>query len=413
MPSLKLEQLKTQTDPNDAPVIAPVASNRLVSLDAYRGFVMLLMMGEVLSFQHVSESLPGNGFWRFLYFNQDHVQWAGCSLHDLIQPSFSFMVGVALPFSIAGRIAKGGKFLELLKHALIRSVILILLGIFLRSLWSNQTYFTFEDTLSQIGLGYTFLFLLGFCKPRVQLIALVVILAGYWAAFALYPLPGAGFDYVAAGVTPNWAGNFKGFAAHWNKNTNLAWAVDKWFLNLFPREHSFNFNAGGYSTLSFIPTLGTMIIGLLAGNMLRSGKAPFVLIRRFVVIGIALLAFAALLHFTGLAPVVKRIWTPGWVIFSGGCCFLLLALFYGLIDAPKHKRRALFLVVIGTNSIVAYVLADGFGSFVTKTLYTHLGQHYDQLFGDAYSTLVKGALVLLIDWLILYWLYRKKIFIKV
>ena len=405
--------MKTHTQPNDAPVIAPVASNRLISLDAYRGFVMLLMMGEVLSFQHVSQSLPGTGFWRFLYFNQDHVQWAGCSLHDLIQPSFSFMVGVALPFSIAGRMAKGGKFGELLKHALIRSLILIALGIFLRSLWSNQTYFTFEDTLSQIGLGYTFLFLLGFCKPRTQLIALVVILVGYWLAFALYPLPGAGFDYAAAGVTPDWAGNFKGFAAHWNKNTNLAWAVDKWFLNLFPREQYFNFNAGGYSTLSFIPTLGTMIIGLLAGNMLRSGKAPFVLVRRFVVIGLVLLTFAGILHFTGIAPVVKRIWTPGWVIFSGGCCFLLLALFYGIIDAGKHKRWTLFFVVVGTNSIVAYVLADGFGSFITKTLYTHLGQHYDQLFGDAYSTLVKGALVLLIDWLILYWLYRKKIFIKI
>lgn len=370
-------------------------------------------MGEVLNFRHVSESLPGNGFWKFLYFNQDHVQWAGCSLHDLIQPSFSFMVGVALPFSIAGRLAKGDKFGGLLKHALIRSVILIALGIFLRSLWANQTYFTFEDTLSQIGLGYTFLFLLGFCKERTQLIALVLILAGYWLAFVLYPLPGAGFNYAGSGVTADWEGNFKGFAAHWNKNTNLAWAVDNWFLNLFPREQHFNFNAGGYSTLSFIPTLGTMIVGLLAGNMLRTGTAPFVLVRRFVTIGIALLVFAGVLHFTGVAPVVKRIWTPGWVIFSGGCCFLLLALFYGIIDAGKHQRWALFLVVVGTNSIVAYVLADGFGSFIIKTLYTHMGQHYDQLFGDTYSTLVKGAVVLLIDWLILYWLYRKKIFIKI
>ncbi|RWY54357.1 DUF5009 domain-containing protein [Mucilaginibacter gilvus] len=374
---------------------------------------MLLMMGEVLNFRHVSESLPGNALWKFLYFNQDHVQWAGCSLHDLIQPSFSFMVGVALPFSIAGRLAKGDKFGGLLKHALIRSVSLIALGIFLRSLWANQTYFTFEDTLSQIGLGYTFLFLLGFCKQRAQLIALVVILATYWLAFVIYPLPSAGFSYAASGVTAGWEGNFKGFAAHWNKNTNLAWAADKWFLNLFPREQYFNFNAGGYSTLSFIPTLGTMIIGLLAGNMLRSGNKPFVLVRRFVTIGIALLVLAGALHFTGIAPVVKRIWTPGWVIFSGGCCFLLLALFYGIIDAGKHQRRALFLVVVGTNSIVAYVLADGFGSFITKTLYTHLGQHYDQLFGDAYSTLIKGAVILLIDWLILYWLYRKKIFIKI
>jgi predicted acyltransferase len=406
--------MSNTTDVNDAPVIAPVAkANRLISVDAYRGFVMLLMMGEVLSFRHVSESLPGSSFWRFLYFNQDHVQWAGCSLHDMIQPSFSFLVGLALPFSIAGRIAKGGKFAQLLKHAIIRSVILIALGIFLRSIWAKQTYFTFEDTLSQIGLGYTFLFLLGFCKQRTQIIALVLILVGYWAAFALYPLPGAGFDYTAAGVTQNWGHNFTGFAAHWNKNTNFAWAFDKWFLNLFPREHYFTNNEGGYSTLSFIPTLGTMIIGLLAGNMLRSGKAPFTLVKRFVVVGVSLIALSALLHFTGIAPVVKRIWTPGWVVFSAGVCFLFLSLFYGIIDAGKRQKWALFLVVIGTNSIVAYVLADGFGSFIRETLYIHLGQNYDQLFGVAYSTLVKGALVLFIQWLILFWMYRKKIFIKI
>jgi predicted acyltransferase len=403
--------MTTKKSPEIA-AIAPVPGNRLTSIDAYRGFVMLLMMGEVLSFEHVSKALPGNAFWSFLNFNQSHVEWAGCSLHDLIQPSFSFLVGVALPFSIAARVAKGDSFGKLLRHALIRSVVLIALGIFLRSMWANQTYFTFEDTLSQIGLGYTFLFLLGFCKQRTQLIALGLILVGYWAAFAFYPLPGPGFDYASAGVTADWAGNFKGFAAHWNKNTNLAWAADKWFLNLFPREHYFNFNRGGYSTLSFIPTLGTMIIGLLAGNMLRLGLAPVTLVRRFAMIGVGLLVLSAALHFGGVAPVVKRIWTPGWVIFSGGCCFLLLALFYGLTDA-RHKQRVLFLAVIGTNSIAAYVLADGFGAFLSKTLYIHLGPHYDQLFGDDYSTLVKGALMLTIDWLVLYWLYRKKIFIKV
>jgi len=402
----------TTKTPADIAAIAPMPGNRLTSIDAYRGFVMLLMMGEVLSFEHVSKALPGNAFWHFLNFNQSHVEWAGCSLHDLIQPSFSFLVGVALPFSIAARVAKGDSFGKLLRHALIRSVVLIALGIFLRSMWAKQTYFTFEDTLSQIGLGYMFLFVLGFCKQRTQLIALGVILVGYWAAFAFYPLPGPAFNYASAGVTADWAGNFKGFAAHWNKNTNLAWAADKWFLNLFPREHYFNFNRGGYSTLSFIPTLGTMIIGLLAGNMLRLGLAPVTLVRRFAMIGVGLLVLSAALHFGGVAPVVKRIWTPGWVIFSGGCCFLLLALFYGLTDA-RHKQRVLFLAVIGTNSIAAYVLADGFGAFLSKTLYIHLGPHYDQLFGDAYSTLVKGALMLTIDWLVLYWLYRKKIFIKV
>ncbi len=124
----------------------------------------------------------------------------GCSLHDMIQPSFSFLVGVALPFSLTSRLNKGIGFGALLKSAIIRSLILIALGIFLRSLWANQTYFTFEDTLSQIGLGYTFLFILGFQSKRIQLIALIIILVAYWAAFALYPLPTGTLSETMTGV---------------------------------------------------------------------------------------------------------------------------------------------------------------------------------------------------------------------
>jgi predicted acyltransferase len=407
--------MQTLTAPADsAPIIssAPVA-RRITSVDVYRGFVMLLMMAEVLNFRRVSEALPDSGFWRFLYFHQDHVPWVGCSLHDLIQPSFSFLVGVALPFSIASRVAKGASFANLLKHAIIRSLILILLGIFLRSMHSTQTYFTFEDTLTQIGLGYTFLFLLGFTSQRIQLGALLVILTGYWLAFALYPLPGPAFDYVAAGITPDWEHNLKGFAAHWNKNTNLAWAFDTWFLNLFPRENLFTHNGGGYATLSFIPTLGTMILGLFAGKALKDATAAKAKIRFFVITGVALLALGLILHFTGVNPIVKRIWTPAWTIFSGGWCFLLLALFYGVIDVANYKKWAFPLMVIGMNSIAAYVLADGLGGFISGSLYIHLGQDFDKVFGVPYATLVKGSLVLLIEFWILYWMYKRKIFLKI
>ncbi|MEO6358373.1 MAG: DUF5009 domain-containing protein, partial [Ferruginibacter sp.] len=206
----------------------PMPVNRIASVDVYRGFVMLLMMGEVLSLESVSKALPGSSFWAFLGFNQSHVEWTWLSLHDMIQPSFTFLVGVVLPYSIAGRQSKGASFRNIILHTIKRSLILICLGIFLRSMWSTQTNFTFEDTLTQIGMGYTFLVLISYCKPRIQLIALVIILAGYWLAFALYPLPGEGFDYAAAGTEANWEHNLHGFAAHWNKNTNLAWAFDQW-----------------------------------------------------------------------------------------------------------------------------------------------------------------------------------------
>ncbi len=388
--------------------------NRVASVDVYRGFVMLLMMAEVLSLSTVSKALPGNAFWGFLSFNQSHVPWVWLSLHDMIQPSFTFLVGVALPFSIASRRSRGATTGSIIRHTLQRSLILIFLGIFLRSIHAGQTNFTFEDTLTQIGLGYTFLVIIGFYSQRVQLAALIIILVGYWLAFALYPLPGVDFDYSTAGVAADWQHNLHGFAAHWNKNTNLAWAFDRWFLNLFPRKNPFLFNGGGYSTLSFIPTLGTMILGLFAGNALKAKTSKKEKLKFFVKAGLALIALGILLHVTGINPIVKRIWTPAWTIFSGGICFLFLAFFYGIIDLAGKKNWSFFLMVIGMNSIAAYVIADGgISSFIDSSLHTHLGQNYDQLFGLPYATLVNGTLVLVLVWMILYWMYKKKLFIRI
>ncbi|MBZ5858398.1 acyltransferase family protein [Flavihumibacter profundi] len=400
--------LTAQSVPDKLPV------NRVTSVDVYRGFVMLLMMGEILSFESVSKALPDSGFWNFLAFNQSHVEWTWLSLHDMIQPSFTFLVGVALPYSVASRISKGASFGNIIGHTIRRSLILIFLGIFLRSMGSHQTNFTFEDTLTQIGLGYTFLVLLSYTSQRTQLIALIVILVGYWLAFALYPLPDASFNYAAAGVEPNWEHNLNGFAAHWNKNTNLAWAFDKWFLNLFPRENPFLYNGGGYSTLSFIPTLGTMILGSFAGKALKDNTSQLHKLKFFITTGLALLVIGAVLQFTGINPIVKRIWTPAWTIFSGGICFLFLAFFYGVVDVAQKKSWSFFLMVIGMNSIAAYVLADGgMRDFIARSLYIHLGPTYDQLFGMPYATLVKGLLTLFFLWLILYWMYKKKLFIRI
>src|SRR6185437_13070820 len=169
------------------------------------------------------------------------------------------------------------------------------------------TNFTFEDTLTQIGLGYVFLFLLGFRSPRWQWGALGVILFGYWLAWALYPVPGPG--YTAPGVPADWPYNYTGLAAHWNKNANLGQAFDVWFMNLFPRTRPFAYNEGGYLTLSFIPTLGTMLLGVIAGRWFHE-NAPKIPLRKFVFAAIALMVVGLLLHFTGICPIVKRIWTP-------------------------------------------------------------------------------------------------------
>ncbi len=392
----------------------PVAAERNVAVDVYRGLVMLLMMAEVLEFSRVSAAFPTSLFWKVLAWNQTHQEWFGCSLHDTIQPGFSFLVGVALPYSIASRIAKGGTFWKLFAHALWRALVLVLLGVFLRSMDHSQTYFTFEDTLSQIGFGYPFLFLLGFRPPRWAWAALGVVLFGYWLAWALYPLPPAGFDWQSVGVSTAWNAqhNFTGFAAHWNKNWNLGTRFDQWFLNLFPREHPFVYNDGGYLTLSFIPTLGTMILGLIAGRWLREAK-PAIPMKKMLVAGVAGIALGLALHYSGICPVVKRIWTPSWTIFSGGICFLFLAAFSWIIDVKRYRRWAFPLVVVGMNSIAAYCIAHFFGDFITSTFRIHLGPNFFAFLGTGLEPFLQGAAVLLFYWLVLFWMYRKKLFLKI
>jgi heparan-alpha-glucosaminide N-acetyltransferase len=390
----------------------PQAAPRNVAVDAYRGFVMLLMMAEVLQLSRVAQAFPDNWFWGLLAYNQSHVPWAGCSLHDTIQPGFSFLVGVALPYSIASRLAKGGSFGRMMWHALWRSLVLIALGIFLRSLRAPQTYFTFEDTLTQIGLGYPFLFLLGFRPPRWQWTALAAILTGYWLAWALYPLPPSGFDYQAVGVPANWAHHYSGLAAHWNMNANLGNAFDQWFLNLFPRTRPFLGNSGGYLTLSFIPTLGTMILGMAAGRWLRA-SAPQIPMKRLLAAGGIGIASGLLLHFAGICPVVKRIWTPSWTLFSGGLCFLFLAGFCWVLDVKGRRKWSFPLVVIGMNSIAAYVIAHLWERFIVDSFRTHLGRNAFQVFGTGIEPLVRGMTVLAVYWLILYWMYRRKLFLRV
>lgn len=382
-------------------------------MDVFRGFVMFLMMAEVLEYCKVAGAKPGSWFWETMCWHQSHVEWVGCSLHDMIQPSFSFLVGAAMVFSMKNRAASGATFSKLFLQVLRRALILILLGIFLRSMGAGQTYFTFEDTLTQIGLGYPFLFLISYLSVRWQWAVFGLLVVGYWLAFAVYPLPAPGFDYAAAGADPNWPYNLTGFAAHWNKNTNLAWATDRWFMNLFPTAKTWLFNEGGYTTLSFVPTLATMLLGLFAGHILQGTDAPFSKIKTFAAWGFGLMAAGLAVHFLGLCPIVKRIWTPTWVLWSGGAAFLFLAFFYWIVDIRGVKRPFFWLQVIGMNSIAAYVLAHTVIGFIHSSMQTHFGAGYDSVFGAANSSLVRGGVMLAVQFWVLLWMWRRKIFIKI
>ncbi len=295
----------------------PVLSERLVSLDAYRGLAMLAMASGGLALHRVAGNFPDSRLWQVVGYQFEHVEWVGCAVWDLIQPSFMFMVGSAMAYSCAKRVEHGQTYGHMLRHAIVRSIVLVLLGVFLRSNGDQQTYWTFEDVLSQIGLGYTFLFLLWGRPAWLQWSAVVLILGGYWYFFFQYPPPAEGFDYSTVGVPDDWP-HLQGMAAHWDKNTNAAAGFETWYLNLFPREKPFQYNGGGYLTLSFIPSLATMILGLLAGELLRSSRTSTAKFWWLVGAGVVGVAIGLALDRFGVCPIVKRIWTPSWTLFSGG-----------------------------------------------------------------------------------------------
>lgn len=417
---------------------------RLVSLDAYRGFVMLAMVSAGLGFRQVAEEFPESRFWEFLGYQFSHVKWVGCTFWDLILPSFTLMVGVSMAFSYARRKAEGHSYGKMFLHALWRSLVLILLGILLASNRRTQTNFDFLGVLQRIGLGYPFLFLFWGRRWWIQTAGIVGILLGYWLLFALYPLPGPDFDYASVGVTADWE-NFNGLAAHWNKNTNPGHAYDVWLLNLFPRDNPFEYQPQGYSSLNFVSAIAIMIFGLMAGELLRNQhKSPSEKLRRLVLAGVACLTLAVILDHTiwpnwfvtaigstpgqwsqatgnpwdtpfldptwTVCPIIKRICTPTWVIFSTGWTLLILAGFYWVIDIKGRKRWAFPLAIVGMNSIAVYVISSLMRPWIVQTLKTHISP---SLFDGTYGPIVAQVSVLIVLWLLCLWMYRQKIFIRI
>jgi predicted acyltransferase len=378
-------------------------------VDAYRGLVMLAMAsgGAAIFGDLAHTSDPSTASVISTLAGQlDHVAWRGCCFWDLIQPSFMFLVGVAVPFSYASRRERGESRRRMLGHAIVRSLILILLAVFLSSTDSRRTNFVFVNVLAQIGLGYTFVFLLLDRNPRVQFAAALVILASYWLFFALYPTEQRSG---AAGTLD--ATTFTGFFDHWSKNRNAAAAFDRWFLNLFPRPDGKPFlaNEGGYATLNFVPSIATMLFGVLVGELLRSPRSAGQKLGTLLLAGAVGLAVGAALD-QAVCPIVKRIWTPSWAIYSAGWCCLMTAGFFGLIDMAGYRRWAFALVVVGMNSIAIYVMAQLMKPFVRRSLAIHVGPEF---FSGPWGHLRQGLGVLLVFWLICFWLYRRRIFIKI
>jgi predicted acyltransferase len=156
-----------------------------------------------------------------------------------------------------------------------------------------------------------------------------------------------------------------------------------------------------------------MIFGLLTGGVLRSARPSSEKLRLFVACGIGGLVLGTLLHVLGICPIVKRIWTPSWTVFSAGWVVLFLAAYYYAIDLKGYRRWTLPFVVVGMNSIAMYVLVHVAENYVARSFRIHLGAATFNAFGDVFAPVLLGASVLAVFWVILYWMYRRQIFVRI
>lgn len=402
-------ELPSQREPNRA--------ERLASLDAYRGFVMLLMASAGFGLPQAAKHFPKSHVWQFFGRQFTHAEWVGTNLWDLIQPSFMFIVGVSVAYSWGRRCAEGQAYSAMLAHAIYRSFALVLLGAMIGSQSATPNNYVLTNVLSQIGLGYTFLFLLCNRRPGVQVLAAALILIGDWALFYGYPTPPANFDYTTVGVPDDWP-HLAGIEAHWDKNTNAAAAVDRVLLNAFRRDTRFLYDGGGYATLNFIPSLATMILGMTAGTLLRGGRSRRQKLLALVGAGLLCLGLGALISTLGVCPLVKRLWSPSWAIYSAGWASVLLAAFYGFIDVGGFRRVARPLSVVGMNSFAAYYLSrtvSASDGLLARGLEACFGSGIFTLWGavaDPFAPVVRMMTLLAALWIVCAWLYQRKIFIK-
>lgn len=370
------------------------ANERLLSLDVYRGVVMLALATSGLGLAKAfAKSESSIGQW--LAFQGSHPDWnsqfgiIGLSAWDLIQPAFMFIVGVSMPFSYEKRARLGESYARRMRHAWTRAILLTLLGVFLQSLRKDETNWLFTNVLSQIGLGYGFLFFLVGRSVKVQLLTGWLILVGYYALMVFLPR------------------GLEDWKAHFENGSTFPQQFDLWFLNLFPRDKEFTGHA--YSTLNFVPSIVTMLMGLMSGQVLKDkDRSPTEKVRWLLIPAIICLVTGAILGLT-ICPVVKKLWSPSWVLYSGGYVIALLALSYWIIDVKKWNGWVFPFVVVGLNPLTMYLLGMISKGFTRDALQRHLP---DFLFTGTHGPIVEACLIALIFWLILWWMYRNRIFLR-
>lgn len=359
-------------------------SRRLASLDALRGFDMFWIVGggAILGGLDVAIDTP---FTNAVAAQLEHVPWEGLKAWDVIWPLFMFIVGAAIPFSLEKRRASGAGNRKLYAHAVSRAVILFILGMVVQG---NLLAFDLSvlhpcySVLHGIGAGYLIAFMVALhVRPGRIPIVIAVFLLAYWALVALIPVPGYGAgSYTECGNAATYIDQLVLGRFHFGSNT--------WFL-------------------SYLGFASSVLLGVAAGNVLRSSHSPSS--RILFLAGTGLGSIIVGLVWSLAFPVIKLLWSASFVLVTGGISFLLMAIFYLAIDVAGMRKWAFPFVVIGMNPIAVYLATMLFdfrqiGNIFVGGLLPRLGP---------WATAVEAATAFLVVWLILYWMYRTKSFVKI
>jgi predicted acyltransferase len=363
-------------------------SGRLESLDALRGFDMFWIVGGS-AIVHAALRHAENPWLVALDHQFQHPEWEGFRAFDLIMPLFLFMIGVAMPLSFAKRLARGESRWHLFRHVLVRVAVLCFLGMLV-----NGNLLTYDPRRFQITYSVLHVLAMGYLVASVllltlglrgQIVAVVAMLAGYWAVQTFLPAPGHTVGSYAPGTTfGEWLNDR--LLGSWQGEWRRPWIVS-------------------------LTTYGaTAMFGAWAGRLLQSSARRGAKVGWLVVLGLVCLAAGSAWSYQ--MPIIKKVWTSSYAVYAAGWSYLLLALFYLMIDVWGLRRWALPFKVIGMNAITAYMVWNLFSPALHRVAWTLLGGLQSHLRPAVYATIEATAAATAL-WLILFWMYRTRTFVKI
>jgi len=353
-------------------------SERLVSLDAFRGMTMIFLISGSFGLSLLKDHPTFGVFARQF----THHPWHGIYFWDLIQPFFMFIVGVAMPFSFAKRWERGETWNQSLMHVIRRSVTLFFLGVLLHCWYNKRLVWELWNVLTQLSVTYFVAFLFMKKSIRTQIIVSFAILLFNYLAYRFIPVPG---------VTDPW-----------QKDHNLGAFMDRILMGKINP-------GGGWVTINFIGSTAHTMWGVIAGLVLRSRGPEMQKVKLLAAAGVIGVVLGLALD--PITPIVKRICTSSFIIISGGWALIALALFYWAIDVKGWKRWTKFMVVVGMNPIFIYMFVNLLGGWSNQFIGIFTMPFLEPL-GVAGQIIHKNIL-LLFYWYLCWWLYKRKIFIRI